>query len=91
MSRAIPVASGSADAQAFTGAATLVGATLLVGATATTVYLRDGTTAAGAIVAALKAPANSTVHVQVPACDVATGLFVDRDGTNSTELVLYVL
>jgi hypothetical protein len=92
MSRAIHVASAATDAQAHTGAATLVGVSVVGGAAAATAYLRDGTSAAGPIVAAVRVAANgSSEHVQVPAVDVSTGIFVDRDGTNALELVVYVL
>lgn len=90
MSRAIPVASAATDAQAFTGAATLMGFAA-TGATASVVRLRDGTTGTDPVRAVIGIPANGTAAAPLPAVEFATGIFVDRDGTNASELVLYVL
>lgn len=90
MPRAVPVASAATDVQALTGGATLVAMTVTA-SVATVVYVRDGTSAAAPIVATARLGAAGTVHVPVPATDIGTGLFVDRDGTNAAELVLYVM
>lgn len=88
MSRAVPVASGTADVQGYTGATTLMGATVIAAA-ATLVYLRNGTSAAGPIVAAVRLAAAGTAHVSLPSVDCPDGIFVDRDAVAS-EVVLYV-
>jgi hypothetical protein len=90
MSRAFPVASAATDVQGVTGACTLVGFAAAAGAAATVVRLRDGIDSSGAIKAVIGLAANGTAAGLLPAVDFATGVFVDRDGTNSAELVLYI-
>lgn len=90
MARAIPVASAAADVQAVTGGCTLAGFCAAAGAAATVVRLRDGTDSSGAVKAVIGLAANGTAAGTLPAVDFATGIFVDRDGTNSAELVLYI-
>lgn len=92
MARAVPVAASAADAQALTGAATVVGFAIReTGTAAGVVQLRDGTSTAGPVIATGGVPISGTAYIPVPAVDVATGVFVDRTGTGVTELVLYVL
>lgn len=92
MPRAIPVAAAATAAQGFTGPAVLVGyAVRETGTAAGTVQLRDGTSAAGALVACATVPQGTSFYAQVPAVDIASGVFVDRTGTGVTEVVLYVL
>ncbi|MGC9544020.1 hypothetical protein [Streptomyces sp. UG1] len=89
MSRAISVASAATDAQAYTGAATLMGF-VATGSTTSVVRLRDGTTATDPVKAVIGIPADGTAAAELPAAEFATGIFVDRDGTNASELVLYI-
>lgn len=88
MSRAVPVASGTADVQGYTGATTVM-AFSVTAAAATIVSLRDGTSAAGPVIATVRLAGAGTQHVILPAVEVATGIFVDRDAVAS-ELVLYL-
>lgn len=90
MVRAVPVASAATDVQAVGGACTLVGLAA-TGAAASVVRLRDGTTGSDPIKAIIGVPANGTASERLPAVEFSTGIFVDRDGTNAVELVLYVL
>lgn len=94
MSRAIPVASGTADAQAFTGAATLVGLvareTDAVTPAVASLVIRDGTAATDPIVAVVKLRASEGQMINLPAVSIADGIFVDRSAGTS-ELVLYIL
>lgn len=93
MSRAVPVAASAADAQAFTGACTLVGYSLReTGAVNPgTVVLRDGTLATDPIRVTDRVTAGTAKAQMLPAVEFATGIFVDRSETGTTELVLYVL
>lgn len=92
MSRAVHVASGTGDAQAVpAGGQTLVGFTVTSAAAGAVVYLRDGTTATDPVIASARVGAAGTVHVQVPAVNTSAGIFVDRDGTNAAELIIYLL
>jgi hypothetical protein len=90
MARAFAVASAATDVQGVTGACTLVGFMAAAGAAATVVRLRDGTTASDPVKAVIGLAANGTAAGTLPAVDFTTGVFVDRDGTNSAELVLYI-
>lgn len=92
MARAVPVATGTTDGQAVTGSCTLVGfsARETVGTNSADVTLRDGTDAAGAIKAILRLTANGSQAAALPPVDFATGIYVDRSGTGSSELVLYL-
>lgn len=90
MSRAFPIASAATDVQGVSGACTLVGFCAAAGAAATTVRLRDGTTATDPVRAVIGLAANGTAAGLLPSVEFATGIFVDRDGTNSAELVLYI-
>jgi len=93
MSRPIAVASAATDVQAHTGAATLVGLTVRESAgtpAVASLVLRDGTTATDPIVAVVELAANESKAVPLPAVNIATGIFVDREA-GTTELVLYVL
>ncbi|MGW0993527.1 hypothetical protein ACWD5V_09490 [Streptomyces sp. NPDC002523] len=92
MSRAIPLATGTADAQGLSGACTLVGfsARETGGTASADVTLRDGTDISGAIKAILRLPANGSQAASLPPVDFTTGIFVDRSGTGSSELVLYI-
>jgi len=89
MARAIPVASGTANVQALTGAGTLTGA-VATGASASTVRLRSGTTVTDPVVAILGIPAGGTVSAVLPAVDFSAGVFVERVGAVASELVLYI-
>lgn len=93
MARGVPVATGSADVQAVSGACTLVGFSAReTGGTASgDVTLRDGTDASGPIKAIVRLVANGSQAAALPPVDFATGIFVDRTGTGSSELVLYLL
>ncbi|MCI3277521.1 hypothetical protein [Streptomyces cylindrosporus] len=93
MARAIPLATGTADAQAVTGACTLVGfsARETGGTNSADVTFRDGTDASGAIKAIARLVANGSQAGPLPPVDFATGIFIDRSGTGSSELVLYLL
>jgi hypothetical protein len=92
MARAIPLATGTGDVQASTGACTLVGfsARETVGSASADVTLRDGTDTSGTVKAILRLAANGSQAAQIPPVDFSTGVFVDRSGTGSSELVLYV-
>ncbi|MGV4984519.1 hypothetical protein ACVB8X_13945 [Streptomyces sp. NRAIS4] len=92
MARAIPVATGTADVQAVSGACTLVGfsARETGGTASADVTLRDGTDATGAIKAIARLAANGSQVAMVPPVDFVTGIFIDRSGTGSSELVLYI-
>jgi hypothetical protein len=90
MARAIPVASAATDVQAVTGTVSLVGFCAAAGAAATVVRLRDGTDSSGTVKAVIGLAANGTAAGTLPAVDFTAGVFVDRDGTNSAELVLYL-
>lgn len=89
---AVPVATGTTDGQATSGACTLVGfsARETVGSDSADVTLRDGTTAAGAIKAILRLTANGSQAALLPAVSFTTGIYIDRSGTGSSELVLYI-
>lgn len=93
MARGVPVATGSADVQAVSGACTLVGfsARETGGTASADVTLRDGTDASGPIKAIVRLVANGSQAAALPPVDFATGIFVDRTGTGSSELVLYLL
>lgn len=90
MSRAVPVALSGADAQAFTGKGTLMGYTIR-STGVQTVQLRDGTVATDPLLAVAEFAAAGTVNAVLPAVDFNTGIFVDRTGAGTTELVLYLL
>lgn len=90
MARAVPVASAATDVQAVTGSVSLLGFCAAAGSAATVVRLRDGTTASDPVKAVIGLAANGTAAGLLPSVDFATGVFVDRDGTNSAELVLYL-
>lgn len=93
MARAVVVASGTADAQAFTGACTLVGYSVRESAgiaAVATVVLRDGTAATDPLRVLIELPADRSETTKTPAIDFANGVFVDRVA-GETELVLYLL
>lgn len=89
MSKAIPVALSGSDAQGYTGAGSLVGFTCR-STGVQTVQLRDGTSAAGPLLAVAEFAAAGTVVASLPSVDFTTGVFVDRTGAGTTELVLYL-
>lgn len=92
MARAVPVASGTADVQGYTGATTLMGVNVsesAVTAAVATVILRNGTLATDPIVAIVELPANGSTVLALPAVDCPGGVFVDRVAGETT-LVLYV-
>lgn len=92
MPRAVHVATGTADAQAVGGAATLLGYSVresAVVAAFATIILRNGTTATAPVVAVVELAADKSESAQLPAVDCSGGLFVDRVA-GETELVLYV-
>ena len=91
--RAIPVASGATGVQAVTGVGTLIGFSCNVsvaGAAGTALYLRDGTSSAGAMLAIIPAGATGGMTEFLAATPFVTGLFVDK-AAGTSELVLYVL
>jgi hypothetical protein len=93
MPRAVQVASGTADAQAVAGSATLVGFSARENAgtaAAATVILRNGTAATDPIVAVIELAADSSQTEKIPAVDCPNGIYVDRVAGTS-ELVVYVL
>lgn len=92
MARAVPLATGTADIQGVTGACTLVGFSVReTGGTASAdVTLRDGNDTSGAIKAIVRLVANGSQAGSIPPVDFTTGIFVDRSGTGSSELVLYI-
>lgn len=90
MSRAIHVASGTADSAQSAG--TLVGLNVRESAAsplAAEVIIRNGTAATDPIVYIRELAANEQHTVSLPAVDCSAGIFVDRV-SGSTELVLYV-
>jgi hypothetical protein len=90
--RAAALASGTADAQAFTGQCTLYGYAVRENAgtpAAASLVLRNGTTVTDPPVAFISLAAGGSQVVTLPAVDCTNGVFADRlSGT--TELVLYV-
>lgn len=92
MARAIPIATSATDGAAVTGPCTLVGfsARETAGAASADVTLRDGTDATGAIKAVLRLVANGSQAGTLPPVDFTAGIFIDRSGTGSSELVLYI-
>jgi len=92
MSKAIALATSAADAQGVTGACTLVGfsARETAGAATADIALRDGTDATGAIKGVIRLIANASQAAVLPAVEFGTGIFVDRSGTGSSELVFYI-
>lgn len=93
MARAIHVPSGTGDVQVVpAGGSTVVGFTLTAGTgTGAAVYLRNGTSDADPIVAIARLGGAGTVHVSVPSLDCPDGVFLDRDGANAAEAIVYVL
>ncbi len=93
MARAVALATGTADVQAITGACTLVGfaARETGGAASADLTLRDGTTATDPIKGIIRLVANGSQSATLPAVEFAAGVFVDRSGAGSSELVLYFL
>lgn len=92
MARSIAVASGTGDVQAVTGSCTLLGVCVRENAgapAAAGVVLRDGTSAAGAVVVPVKLAAGATWFGPLPAIEFTTGIFVDRE-SGTSEVVLYV-
>lgn len=93
MPKAIYVASGTADAQAVSGASTLAGWSVresAASAAAASVTLRNGTNSASPAVALIELAADASQAVSVPAVDCPDGVFVDRVA-GTTEVVLYVM
>lgn len=92
MARAVTLAASSSDAQAVTGATQLHGFSVREtgGTNPGTIQLRDGTDATGQIKATIHLAANGHQTSTVPAVEFTTGIFVDRSGTGTTEIVLYV-
>lgn len=87
------VASGTADAQAVTGAATLVGCSVRETATvaaAAALVLRDGTAATDPARVFIELAANESKQLALPNVEFTNGIFVDRE-SGTTELVLYYL
>lgn len=92
MSRAVPVAAGATDVQGYTGSGCLVGVAIRETGTAIGhVQFRDGTSAAGAVVAVASCAQNGAVYMPVPAVNFETGIYLDKTGTGVTEVVLYLL
>ena len=93
MARAVYVATGTADAQGYTGSGTLMGVAVreTIGTNAAAVQVRDGTSTAGSVIAMASVAAAGIGYLPVPAVYFTTGLFVDRSLTGSSELVLYLL
>lgn len=85
------VATGTAGAQAITGTVVLEGfsARETVGTAAAMVVLRDGTSSAGPARVFISLPLNGAQTLILPPLTFNTGIFVDRTGTGSSELVLY--
>lgn len=93
MASGIPVASGTANAQAVTGPVTLAGLAVreTAGTAGTAAFvLRDGTTITDPIRYVVKLAANEARSVALPALTFNNGVFVHRE-SGTTELVLYVL
>lgn len=93
MPRAIAVATGTADVQGVSGAATLAGYSIRESAgtaAVATVILRNGTTATDPIAALIELAANQSTTATLPAVDCPGGVFVDRVA-GETELVLYIV
>ncbi|WP_304455978.1 hypothetical protein [Nocardiopsis sp. YSL2] len=90
MARPVHVASGTGGVQAATGAGTLVAFTA-TGSAASVVRLHDGTDNTGPVVAVIGVPAGNTAADRLAAVDFTTGVFIDRDVTNASEFVLYLL
>jgi len=92
MANAIAIATGTGDTQGATGPATLVGYSIRESSgtpAVATVLLRNGTSAAGPVVAIIELVANASASATLPAIDCPAGVFVDR-AAGETELVLYV-
>lgn len=94
MADAIAVASGTADAQAFTGAGKLAGFSAHESgavATATSLIIRDGTSVAGKALAYVELATNASETVAFPdPIEFQTGLFIDRAATGETAVTVYV-
>lgn len=92
MARAVALVTGTTDVQAITGACTLVGfsARETAGVASADVTLRDGTTATDPVKGIIRLVANGSQAEMLPAIEFVTGVFVDRSGTGSSELVLYI-
>lgn len=86
----VEVASAATDVQGTSEPTTLYGFAYDAAA-ATTVYLRDGTTATDTIVAAVTTAGAEAGVVLLPAGGVQCydGVFVDRDGTNAAAVTLF--
>lgn len=92
MAAYIAVATGTGNVQAFTGATELHGFSVHENAVTpapASLLIKDGTSAAGPIVAMVVLAASESKTVRLPSIDVGTGLFVERTGGES-ELTLYV-
>lgn len=92
MAAVIAVATGTADAQAFTGATELHGYSVHESAgtpAVASLVIRDGTSTAGTALVHIELAANAAETVRLPSIDVQTGLFIDRTA-GETELTLYV-
>lgn len=93
MPRAVAIATGTADAQGVTGAATLVGYSIresAATAAVATVIIRNGTLATDPAVAIVELAANASTTAALPSVDCSNGVFIDRVA-GETELVLYIL
>lgn len=93
MASGVPLASGSASAQAITGPVTLAGLSVRETAgtpAAASFVLRDGTSVTDPIRYVAKLVASESRTLALPALTFTTGVFVHREA-GTTELVLYVL
>lgn len=90
MSRAIPIADGTADEAAARG--TLVGYSIresAVSPAVATVVLRNGDGASDPMVAVIELAASGSETTVLPAVECPDGIYVDRVA-GSTEVILYV-
>lgn len=93
MATAVDVATATTDVLAYYGSGCLVGIAVreTVGTNPAAVQVRDGDSVGGDVIAMGSVAANGIVYVPVPAVNFQTGLFVDRSGTGSSEVILYLL
>jgi len=91
-SMSVAVATGTSDVQGFTGAGQLVGYSVreTVGSDSATITLRDGTTTGGAVIASDTVAGGTARAVLLPSVPFSTGIFIDRSGSGSSEVVLYL-
>ncbi|WP_128803716.1 MULTISPECIES: hypothetical protein [unclassified Streptomyces] len=93
MARAIPVATGTADAQILTGSGTLLGFSCQESAgtpAAAAFVLRDGTDNTGVPLAFVQLAQGASQAAQLPAVTFTDGLYLDRTDGES-EAVVYLL